>query len=140
MLDYHVILDLLPLVSDLYFSNRLKISLSGVQRAILLAIGLQRKGIDDLEKELSLPSGQLMAMFIKIIKKVSSTFREIEKTALMEALPADQKMNGQADGSDKIFAPLEEDLDVEMEEAGNEAVSALKEKQRELINSLDLHK
>ena len=27
-----------------------------VQRAILVAIGLQRKGIDDLEKELSLPS------------------------------------------------------------------------------------
>ena len=141
MLDYHVILDLLPLVADLYFSHRLQISLSGVQRAILLAIGLQRKGIDDLEKELSLPSGQIMAMFIKIIKKVSSAFREIQKTALMEEVPAEQKTNGDVDGEEKApFAPLEEDLDEEMEEAGNEAVSALKEKQRELINSLDLQK
>jgi len=140
MLDYHVILDLLPLLADLYFSNRLQLSLSGVQRAILLAIGLQRKGIDDLEKELSLPSGQLLAMFIKIVKKVSSTFREIQKTALMEELPAEQKANGHDDGGGKIFAPLEADLDVEMEEAGNEAVSALKEKQRELINALDLQK
>jgi N-acetyltransferase 10 len=139
MLDYHVILDLLPLLGDLYFSNRLQLSLSGVQRAILLAIGLQRKGIDDLEKELSLPSGQLMAMFIKIIKKVSSSFREIEKTALMEELPAEQKTNGEVDG-ENTFAPLEEDLDEEMQEAGNEVVSALKEKQRELINSLDLQK
>jgi N-acetyltransferase 10 len=139
MLDYHVILDLLPLVADLYFSDRLKLSLSGVQRAIALAIGLQRKGIDDLEKELSLPSGQLMAMFIKIIKKVSSAFREIEKSALMDELPAEQRENG-AVNDETAFAPLEEDLDEEMEEAGNEAVSALKEKQRELINSLDLQK
>jgi Possible tRNA binding domain len=36
--------------------------------------------------------------------------------------------------------PLEQNLDDEMEEAGNEVVSALKEKQRELINSLDLSK
>ena len=139
MLVYHVILDLLPLVADLYFSDRLKLSLSGVQRAIALAIGLQRKGIDDLEKELSLPSGQLMAMFIKIIKKVSSAFREIEKTALMDELPAEQRENG-AVNDETAFAPLEEDLDEEMEEAGNEAISALKEKQRELINSLDLQK
>jgi N-acetyltransferase 10 len=81
-----------------------------------------------------------MAMFIKIVKKVSSTFREIQKTALMEELPAEQKANGNDDGGGKIFAPLEADLDVEMEEAGNEAVSALKEKQRELINALDLQK
>lgn len=139
MLDYHVILDLLPLIADLYFSDRLKLSLSGVQRAIALAIGLQRKGIDDLEKELSLPSGQVMAMFIKIIKKVSSGFREIEKAALMEELPAEQKANGAGD-DDTAFAPLEDDLDVEMEEAGTEAISALKEKQRELISSLDLQK
>ena len=139
MLDYHVILDLLPMVADLYFSDRLKISLSGVQRAILLAIGLQRKGIDELEKELSLPAGQVMAMFIKVIKKVSSAFREIEKAAVEKEIPAEPQKNGRTNGEER-FAPLEEDLDEEMEEAGNEVVSALKEKQRELINSLDLQK
>jgi N-acetyltransferase 10 len=139
MLDYHVILDLLPLVADLYFSDRLDISLSGVQRAILLAIGLQRKGIDDLEKELSLPSGQVMAMFIKVIKKVSTTFREIEETALGKEIPQAPEENGDINGNG-IFVPIEENLDDEMEEAGNEALSALKEKQRELINSLDLQK
>ena len=75
MLDYHVILDLLPMVADLYFADRLQISLSGVQRAILLAIGLQRKSIDEMEKELSLPSGQVMAMFIKIVKALSERSR-----------------------------------------------------------------
>lgn len=138
MLDYHVILDLLPLIADLYFSDRLQLSVSGVQRAILLAIGLQRKGIDDLEKELSLPSGQVMAMFIKIIKKSSHAFREIEKAAVEKEIPKDTTTNG-SNGIDK-FVPLEQELDEELEEAGNEAVSALREKQRELINSLDLQK
>jgi N-acetyltransferase 10 len=139
MLDYHVILDLLPMVADLYFSDRLKISLSGVQRAILLAIGLQRKGVDEMEKELSLPTGQVMAMFIKVIKKASSAFREIEEAAMGKEIPVEPEKNGKVNGEDR-FAPLEEDLDEEMEEAGNEVVSALKEKQRELINSLDLQK
>lgn len=139
MLDYHVILDLLPLVADLYFADRLQISLSGVQRAILLSIGLQRKGIDDLEKELSLPSGQVMAMFIKIIKKVSNAFREIEKAAVEKEIPREPQENGDLIG-EETFIPLEQSLDDEMQEAGNEVISALKEKQRELINSLDLQK
>jgi N-acetyltransferase 10 len=139
MLDYHVILDLLPMVADLYFADRLQISLSGVQRAILLAIGLQRKSIDEMEKELSLPSGQVMAMFIKIIKKVSSAFREIEKAAVEKEIPQEAYGNGDLNGEEN-FVPLEQSLDDEMEEAGNEVVSALKEKQRELINSLDLSK
>jgi N-acetyltransferase 10 len=137
MLDYHVILDLVPLIAGLYFSDRLQISLSGVQRAILLAIGLQRKGIDDLEKEFSLPSGQVLAMFIKIVKKTSTAFRDIEKAAVEKDIPRDPTENGDRSVLEK-FVPLEKDLEEDLEEAGNEAVSALREKQRELINSLDL--
>lgn len=51
MLDYHVILDLLPTIAHLYFGGRLGevIKFSGVQSSILLGIGLQRKAIEDLE-------------------------------------------------------------------------------------------
>lgn len=51
MLDYHVIIDLLPTISNLYFGRKLskEIKLSGVQSSILLGIGLQRKSIDNLE-------------------------------------------------------------------------------------------
>jgi len=139
MLDYHVILDLLPLIAELYFSDRLPLSVSGVQRAILLAIGLQRKGIDDLEKELSLPSGQVMAMFIKVIKKTCTAFREIEKAAIEKEIPEMPKANGHGSGAEK-FIPLEQELDEDLDEAGDEVASALREKQRELINSLDLQK
>ena len=138
MLDYHVIIDLLPLIADLYFADRTQVSLSGVQRAILLAIGLQRKAIDDLEKELGLPAAQVLALFIKTIKKFSNAFREIEKAAVGKEIPTEPPANGDANG-DK-FVPLDRDVDEEIEEAGDEVVSVLKEKQRELINSLDLEK
>jgi N-acetyltransferase 10 len=51
MLDYHVILDLLPTVASLYFQKRLgdEIRLSAVQSSILLAIGLQRKSVEEVE-------------------------------------------------------------------------------------------
>jgi N-acetyltransferase 10 len=51
MLDYHVILDLLPTVAALYFEKRLgeEVRLSAVQSSILLALGLQRKSIEEVE-------------------------------------------------------------------------------------------
>ena len=56
MLDYHVILDLLPTLSTLYFSQRFpgEIKLSGVQSSILLALGLQRKPVEDIEVRFSI--------------------------------------------------------------------------------------
>lgn len=51
LLDYHVILDLLPTVATLYFEKRLgpEVHLSAVQSSILLALGLQRKTIEEVE-------------------------------------------------------------------------------------------
>jgi tRNA(Met) C34 N-acetyltransferase TmcA len=51
MLDYHVVVDLLPAVASLYFEKRLgsEIRLSAVQSSILLALGLQRKTIEEVE-------------------------------------------------------------------------------------------
>ena len=51
MLDYHVIMDLLPAVATFYFEKRLgpEIRLSAVQSSILLALGLQRKTIEEVE-------------------------------------------------------------------------------------------
>lgn len=51
ILDYHVILDLLPTIATLYFEKRLsgEVKLSAVQSSILLALGLQRKSIEEVE-------------------------------------------------------------------------------------------
>ena len=51
MIEYHVILDLVPILAGLYFAKRLgqDCTLSAVQQAILLALGLQRKPVEALE-------------------------------------------------------------------------------------------
>jgi N-acetyltransferase 10 len=150
MLDYHVILDLLPAVAQLYFTGRLKaagVSLSGVQQSILLAIGLQRKTLDDVEKELNVPSSQLLAMFVKIVRKISTCFATIIEGAIAETMPAPSiTVTNGANGdpsqttSDIRFQPLDQKLDDELREGGEEVDREMKEKQRALIDALPLER
>ena len=147
MLDYHVILDMIPTISTLYFSGRLKssIKLSGVQSAILLAIGLQRKVLEDVEKELGLHASQLLAMFVKVVRKISAHFRTLVEGAVVESMPANVASDMDVGGATgevvtdiQRFQPLQEGLDEELREGGEEVDKELKEKQRALIDALPL--
>ncbi|KAK7677713.1 hypothetical protein QCA50_019265 [Cerrena zonata] len=149
MLDYHVILDLLPTVANLYFEKRLssEVRLSAVQSSILLAIGLQRKTIEEVETELQLPVSQALALFTKIIRKISKRLLDIQKEAISATIPHAPSKNaapledvsgGKAAGT--TWKPVQTTLEDELKEAGDEVTKALKEKQREMIDSLDLSK
>ncbi|KJK90609.1 hypothetical protein H633G_05517 [Metarhizium anisopliae BRIP 53284] len=150
MLDYHVILDMMPIIATLYFTGRLKksISLSSVQQCILLGIGLQHKDTETLAQELNnMPSSQLLAMFIKILRKVTSHFGTLVSSSVEAELPRASNLgvtreNASSAHDDEIvddrFVPLTTSLDDELEEGGDEALKALRQKQRELIDSLPL--
>jgi N-acetyltransferase 10 len=144
MLDYHVILDMVPMVAQFYFLGSLqgKVSLSGVQQSILLGVGLQRKDMDSLEKELNLPASQLLAMFIKIIRKISTNFRGLLEGAVEAALPERSAVTDVSTAHDDVtddkFQPLDVDLDEELREGGEEVDQEMKEKQRALIDALPL--
>lgn len=147
MLDYHVILDMLPKIAELYFTGKLKgqVQLSGVQKAILLGVGLQRKEFSDVEKELTLNNSQLLAMFVKIIRKVATTFRSIVEVAIEETMPEAMEVerNGDEDGDAEAgarFKPLEKDLDEELREGGDEALREERERAKALIDALPLGK
>ena len=179
MLDYHVILDMMPQIAQFFFTGRMRgsthytsndggiqsnitsVSLSGIQQAILLAIGLQRKQLEDVEKELSVSVSQLLAMFVKIVRKISTFFRSISESAVAASLPKRSKsMNGSGgidptsnDESEthvldatslskeaKRFLPLKQDLDAELKEGGNQVSVELREKQRAMIDALPLGK
>ncbi|KAF1997428.1 DUF699-domain-containing protein [Amniculicola lignicola CBS 123094] len=143
MLDYHVILDMLPSIAMLHFTGRLKgqVKLSGVQTALLLAIGLQRKEFADLEKELGLNTSQLMAMFVKIIRKMSSAFRATLEGAVEETMPKAIEMNETEEAEEakeRRFQPLEKALDEELKEGGEEFDREERERARALIDALPL--
>ncbi|KAG5461337.1 MAG: tRNA binding domain-containing protein, partial [Olpidium bornovanus] len=188
MLDYHVILDLIPSIArhhlngwfgaslssasgDGAANTGLSVTLSALQSAILLGIGLQRKSVDDLEKEFSLPSSQVLALFAKIVRKVSTFLHGVLESAARSELQGEQGSVGnggekeedeekededeEEDGEEAgakarptkrnardevAWDPVSQALDDDLCEAGSEALRAVREKQRELINSLDLSK
>ncbi|EEB06821.1 N-acetyltransferase Nat10 [Schizosaccharomyces japonicus yFS275] len=141
LLDYHVIVDLLPCVAELYFKDRFAdtVKLSPVQQSVLLALGLQRKNVDDLEKEFKLPSNQVLALLIKLLRKVVNHLDSVEEQAI-EAEMNDSSAQQKPESKVPEFKPLQQNLDEELEEGADEALLQLREKQRELINAVDLEK
>ncbi|KAF9236966.1 GNAT acetyltransferase 2-domain-containing protein [Melanogaster broomeanus] len=129
--DYHVVLDLLPTIGSLYFEKRLgnEVNLSAVQASILLGLGLQRKSIEDVETELSLPVSQALALFNKLVRKISKKLTDIQKEAI---------------GADIPLAPVPPRKNVDSRVGAGEGGTAWKpletSKQRAMIDSLDLSK
>jgi len=150
MLDYHVILDLLPRIAEMFFRGKLietsadgttgsSIQLSSVQKALLCAIGLQRKTLEDLEKELGLQASQLLSMFIKVIRKISSHFRSILKDEVVKTLPArieDRPDSGET--TSRTFQPLQQSLEDELEEGGDLVDREEKDRMKAMIDALPL--
>merc|ERR1712005_97531 len=48
MVDHHMILDIVPTLARLLFSNRIRVRLSALQICILIAVGLQMKDVDTI--------------------------------------------------------------------------------------------
>lgn len=149
MLDYHVVLDLIPTLANLYFTRRMKenVKLTGVQQCILIAIGLQRKDINAVSEELSVPSSQLLAMFIKILRKITTHFGALVSAAVESELPKTEGIGvslentsgiHEGEAVDTRFAPLQTSLEEELEEGADEALREVRQKQRDLIDSLPL--
>lgn len=144
LLDHHVVIDLLPTIALLYFSNRFPttLGLSSIQSAILLGIGLQKKDIDTLSAELNLPVNQTLAMFSKTIRKFSLYFRDLVSNAIDSELPAveDQAVKALDGIQDEKFVPLKGSLEDDLKEAGDEFSAELKAKQLDMISSIDMSK
>lgn len=124
MLDYSVIMDLLPTLASLYFSGKVRASdedgdltsatstaprlpeqseaelpvlkLSALQSALLLAIGLQRKDPAEVASgEFGLPLQQAVALLAKGVRRMLGCLRRVERRALM----LEDEATGAAQGS-----------------------------------------
>lgn len=116
LVDYHLIVDLLPAVARLYFQRKFmdEVSLSLAQSSILLSIGLQHKTVDQISKELDLPASQVLGLFIRTIARLTKHLRKIEEKSIEESLGLDKP-------SDEIrLLPLKERLQDELDEAAHE--------------------
>merc|ERR1712137_94206 len=131
LVDYHVIMDLLPAVGSLYFCGRLDSSLSPVQAAIILGLSLQRKSVGELMVEFKLQSNQVLAMFNKAIRKFTAFFNKLEEQAISDTIPsAPTATSSLPDG------PLAQSLDEELEEEAKQVTKELDSTQKKILESL----
>jgi N-acetyltransferase 10 len=80
---------------------------------------------------------QTLALFTKIIRKLTKRLVGIQKAAIGADIPDPSTQN---DASGKSWAPLTTTLEEELDEAGAGEMSKEKQRQREMIDSLDLKK
>ena len=200
MVDYHVILDLIPATTMHYFLRRLprstevalesgenedeneenddekegkegnsavsaskkrrnvasmlpSVQLSAVQSAVMVGIGLQRKTVEELEAEIGLPVGQVLALFNKSVRKFSQFYgallqaeadtemqQESAAKSAFNATPRSEKRRKTTGGQevDDAWAPLEETIDQDLADTDEETLKKLREQQRAMLQSVNL--
>lgn len=99
VIDYHMIMDLVPCLARSYFSGCVPASVSYAQAAILLCLGLQQRTVSDVEKVLGLPSNQVLALFCKLIRKLHSYLHAVKAKSISRALPKPKPLGMQPQGS-----------------------------------------
>ncbi|XP_071122666.1 RNA cytidine acetyltransferase-like isoform X1 [Mytilus edulis] len=128
MVDYHLVIDLLPAISRLFFLGLIDTHLSVVQSGLLLGLGLQHRTVDELEKELDLPSSQLLGLFNRIIRKIVQNLNEILEADVEKDMVARKEIT---------LEPVKQTMDEELNEAANEVL----QKQRQeaaVLSGIDL--
>ena len=121
MVDHHMIMDTVPIIARLFFLGRLapSVRLSNLQAAILLAVGLQHKDVDELCSELNLPINQVLAFFNKTVRRLSSALRELlesDISAQMVSKSTVSSMQARADAMTPAAMTLQDDQQADEEE------------------------
>nr|XP_027198330.1 RNA cytidine acetyltransferase-like [Dermatophagoides pteronyssinus] len=132
LVDYHLIVDLLPTIAKLYFNNRFDPSfhLSHVQNAILLGIGLQHKNVDSIAEEFKLPGTQILGLFSRTIKKMTNYFRSLNEKEIEKSMQINN------DVGQSSLNPLPQSLDEELVEAEKLVNQDERKRKKQLVKDL----
>ncbi|KAK1653179.1 hypothetical protein QYE76_070984 [Lolium multiflorum] len=117
LVDYHLILDLVPILAHEYFSEKLPVTLHGAQASVLFCMGLQDKDISATKEELGIEREQVLSNFIKTMKKLYGYLHNTAGKEIEATLPRLKEIE---------MAPLGRSMDEDLDEAAEE----VKEKRR----------
>lgn len=149
MLDYSVVLDLLPVMAQLYFSGRIRTSdddeavqqtqpeeelavlkVTALQSAILLAVGLQRKDPSDvMSEEFDIPLQQGVALLAKAVRRMLQCLRRVERRELAEDEVVGEPRAASSAADGLLGPPQKRSIEGELASAGRKEVAA--QRQRE---------
>ncbi|XP_063910172.1 RNA cytidine acetyltransferase isoform X2 [Zophobas morio] len=126
LVDYHLITDLVPTLSKLYFMNQMgDMQMSAVQSAILLGIGLQHKTVDTLASDLDLPSSQLLGLFNRLIRRCVQYLNSVLEEDIEKSLIPKKDVN---------MTPVAKSMKEELDEAAQELQKLQKKELQKLKN------
>ncbi|KAK3929460.1 RNA cytidine acetyltransferase [Frankliniella fusca] len=128
LVDYHLIMDLLPPLARFYFLNQLgEMHLSAAQAAILLGLGLQHRTVDEVSSDLELASSQVLGLFNRTVRRAVSVLNEVTAQAIEASMGGPKQIS-----NDKPSLHIGKSLSDELEEAAKE----LKTKQKAELERL----
>ncbi|CAG5112429.1 Oidioi.mRNA.OKI2018_I69.chr2.g6645.t1.cds [Oikopleura dioica] len=142
VVDYHLIVDILPQIVKMIFTGEITIKgLSVQQKAILVALGLQYKSVDELS-EISLtsqlppmPSSQILGHFKRAIIRIN------EEVKRLETIKAEAELNLP---QSKVNLEIEEGDEGAIDAVLDEEAAKIKEEQakekQELVKALQQYK
>ncbi|KAG7027109.1 RNA cytidine acetyltransferase 2 [Cucurbita argyrosperma subsp. argyrosperma] len=87
LVDFHLILDLVPLLAQLYFMEKLPVTLSYTQASVLLCTGLQLRNVTHIEGQMKLERQQILSLFIKVMKKFHKYLNGIASKEIESTMP-----------------------------------------------------
>ncbi|XP_039122229.1 LOW QUALITY PROTEIN: RNA cytidine acetyltransferase 1-like [Dioscorea cayenensis subsp. rotundata] len=115
--DYHMILDLVPILAHQYFQEKIPMTLTPVQASVLFCIGMQNQDISYIKEEMKLEREQILSLFIKVMKKLYNYLYSIAAKDIDSTLPRLK---------DVSFAPHSKSVDEDLNEAAREVMEKMK--------------
>ncbi len=99
--DYHLIMDLVGALAKLFFLKRFgpgmdRDKVTVTQKVILAGLGLQKKSVDDLEKELEMPSAQVLSLFHRLMKALTARLKAMQEEDIAKSLNVDNAKGDKA--------------------------------------------
>lgn len=133
--DHHLVRDLVPPLARAYFGGGVPATLSYAQAAILLVLGLQQRELGDAERDLGLPSSQILALFNKAMRRLHSCLNAAEEARAKASLP--QPSDRARDAAQRLAAggPHPVALDDTLRDG---AAEVLRQQQEALLKSLNV--
>uniref|UniRef100_A0A5B7B8X6 RNA cytidine acetyltransferase n=1 Tax=Davidia involucrata TaxID=16924 RepID=A0A5B7B8X6_DAVIN len=123
--DFHMILDLVPILAHQYFWEKLPVTVSYAQASVLLCIGLQNQNVSYIEGEMKLERQQILSLFIKVLKKFYKYLYGIASKEIDSTLPRLKEI---------LMEPHAISVDEDLNEAAKEVKDGMKAKMDGLLN------
>ncbi|XP_057528601.1 RNA cytidine acetyltransferase 1 [Amaranthus tricolor] len=123
--DFRLISDIIPILSHLYFQERIPVSISLAQASVLLCIGLQNQDISYTEGQMKLEGQQILSLFIKVMKKFHKYLYGIASKDIESTLPRLKEI---------AMKPHDITVDEDLENAANQVKEDMKAKSEALLD------